>query len=167
MFIGMIAVMISLLIIVSYMSTSSIVVDASKVKVAFEKIKNVYTIEKVIVDGVEHLCQYDRQICKDNEVGGEITLTLTNLSGYIPENFYNDNLYGGVFYIQILNNYTTIRLTHDLIDPIVKNVYLKHYQGNSSGIPPKCITYSGAECTSQTVYHDYATSLKTRASLED
>ena len=166
MFLGMVAAMIAILVIMSYMSTSSIVVDASKVKIAFEKIKNVYVIEKILVDSVEHLCQSNAQVCKDKEVSGVISLNIADLSGYIPSNFVNDNLYGGLFSIEILNNYTTIRINHYISDPVVRNVYIHHNAGAYNGIPPKCVDESVENCGSIYIYHDFATSLQTRAALE-
>ena len=168
MFVSFITAIVMLLLIMTYLSSSSLVVDASKVKLAFEKTKQVFSIEKVIADSVENLCQSNATLCVSKYSGGVINLNFSDLSGYIPVNLVNDNLYGGAISIQIRDNNTTIRLTHTLSDPVTRTVYLKHYQGRMYGIPPKCV--SGVEtttppCSSSDVYHDYPTSIETRAAL--
>ena len=170
MFIPMIAAVISLLVIVAYMSSSSLVVDTSQLRIAFEKMKYTFSIEKVIAESVESFCQEDPATCKSFESSGVITLTMGNIASYLPANFNNDNLLGGNYsYIEIYNNYSTIRITHNVPSDISRKVYLNHYAGKEFGIPPKC--HSGSEttsppCLSEVVEHNFPTSLETRAALQ-
>lgn len=171
MFIPMIAAVVVLIVMVAYMSTSHIVTDASEIKMGFEKVKHSYDIEKVIVNAVEDLCQRDSTTCTNKkDSNNNISLTLSDLAGYIPDNFQNSNLLGGSFTgIDILNNYTTIRVTHNIPKDTYRKLYLTYYLGKQYSIPPKCV--SGSEtsipaCSTDEVYHDYATDLYTRAALE-
>lgn len=170
MFLSLIAGVIVILIIISYMSTSSIVSDASQVKMNFEKVKFVFPVEKVIVDSVENLCQKDPVACKNKDVSGTITLTFNDLVGYIPDTFVNENLLQGTFTnIQIVNNYTTVRVTQTIPDDKARKIYLNHYVGREYSIPPKCVagtTDTTPPCSTTEVYHDYPTSLETRSALE-
>jgi len=172
MFIGIIASIVVILFIMAYMSTSTMVVDAKNVKIAYEKVKFNYPIEKVISNSIENLCQKDPQTCKDNYDSGteKITLTFDNLIGYIPTNFVNDNIVGGTYNIlEILDNNTTIRITQDIPDTKARYIYLHHYKGREYGIAPLCVTGdkdSVTVCDDIDVFHDFPTSLETRAALE-
>jgi hypothetical protein len=170
MFIPMIAAVVMILVIVAYMSSSQIVTSAAEVKMSFEKTKFAYSIEKVIVDATENLCQKSPATCKNKEVSGVITLTFNDLIGYIPDNFDNSNMLGGSYGdIQIVNGYTTVRLTSNVDSPTARKVYLSHYRGKEFGISPQCVaglTTSSPPCTTTGVYHDFPTSLETRAALE-
>jgi hypothetical protein len=169
MFLGMIASVIMLLVIVAYMATSSIVVDSNEVKTTFEKIKYVYPTEKMLVDGIENLCQKDPATCKAKETAGVISLSINDLLGYIPASFVNDNMNGGSFTgFEIRDNYTTIRVLQNLPSDTGRKIYLNHYKGREYAIPPKCVV--GAEtssppCSTADVFHDYPTTLETRAAL--
>ena len=168
MFINIIATLVAMLVIISYMATSDIVVNAAEVKIKFEKIKYVYQIEKIIVDATEQLCQNDSATCKNNESNGVITLTLSDLAGYIPDNFSSDNLNGGTFgNIEIFNNYTTLRINHNIPDQYSRKVYLTYFKGKEFGVAPDCQSGTvDTACNDENVLHDYATMLATRSALK-
>lgn len=171
MFISLIATLIAILVIVTYMATSGIVTNANEVKITYEKIKFVYSIEKVLVNATENLCQKDYLACKNKENSGVITLTLNDLVGYMPDNFTNSNLNGGIFgNIQILNNYSTIRINQDVPGNTARNIYLKHYIGKEYGIAPNCVSGSintTIPCDNTYVYHDYPSTLSLRNALSN
>jgi hypothetical protein len=170
MFIPLIAGIIVILGIITYMSTSSIVTDASAVKIKFEKVKYIYPIEKVLVDSVENLCQKDPATCKSKNSAGVISITLNDLNGYLPTSFDNSNLNGGAFTaIQIVDNNSTIRIYQTIPDDSGRKIYLNHYAGRQYGIPPKCeagLETDTPPCSTDVVMHDFASSLETRAALE-
>lgn len=170
MFIGMIASVVVLLIIVAYMATSSVVVDANEVRTTFEKIKYVYPTEKMIANSVEELCQKDTATCKAKEVLGVITLQFNDIAPYMPTNFVNDNMNSGTFTgIVVRDNYTTIRISQTLPVNTGRKIYLNHYKGREFAIPPKCSVgseTSSPPCDTTSVYHDYPTTMETRAALE-
>lgn len=168
MFINIIATLIAMLVIASYMATSDIVVNAVDIKLRFERVKYIYQIEKIIADATEQLCQEDSTTCKNNEESGVVTLTLSDLSGYLPDNFSSDNLNGGTFgNIEIFNNYTTLRINHNIPDKYSRKIYLTYFKGREFGVAPDC--QSGvvdSACSDENVVHDYATSLDTRSALK-
>lgn len=170
MFIGIISSVIVILVIMTYMSTSTLVVDAKAVQVAYEKVKFNYPLEQVVVNSVEHLCQNNFAFCKGKEVSGVITLTFADLAGYIPSNFSNYNIVSGTYNnIEIMENHTTIRITQNIPDSKARYIYLHHYKGKQYGVPPKCVVGlkdSATVCDSENVYHDYPTALQTRAALQ-
>ena len=169
MFLGMIASVVMLLVIVAYMATSSIVVDSNEVKTTFEKVKYIYPTEKMLVDGIENLCQKDPATCKAKESAGLISLSINDLLGYIPASFVNDNMNGGSFTgFEIRDNYTTIRVLQNIPSDTGRKIYLNHYKGREYAIPPKCAV--GAEtssppCSTPDVLHDYPSTLETRSAL--
>lgn len=169
MFVSMIASLVVMLVILSYMATSGIVSDANNVKVTYEKVKYIYSIEKSLLTATENLCQVNYLACKNKEVNGIIYLTLNDLVGYMPDNFDNSNFNGGGFTdIQILNNYSTFRLIQNIPVDIGRKIYLNHYQGREYGISPYCVSgdkNSAIPCNTEYVYHDYPTTLALRNAL--
>lgn len=167
MFIPFIATAIILLIMLAYMSTSGIVSNANEVRMNYEKVSYSYDIEESLKTSIEHLCQVNAPLCKSKEVAGVVTLSFADLSGYIPSNFENSNLIGGTYAsFEILNNYTTIRLIHDVPNNIARSIYLKYYKGRKYGISPNCVSGSvDVACTDTNVYHDFASSLELRTAL--
>lgn len=172
MFIPYIAGIIVLLIITSYMATSSIVSDTSKIKLAYDKVTYVYPKEQVIVTAVEDLCLNDPAYCKAKRVSGEISLVAADLVGYIPDTFnWSSNEVGGaVSGIKILNNDTTIRITQTIPEKTTRFIYLSHYEGRSNGISPYCVTGTVADpdvCLgTPNVQHDHPTSLEFRIAIQ-
>lgn len=166
MFIPIIATVVMLLVILAFMSSSVNVVNATEIKMAFEKVKYSFSTEKVIFEAVENLCQKNPVLCQSKYIDNKITLSSSDLVGYIPVNFDYTNLIGGVYSgIQIIDNNTTIRITHNVPSTVSRNVYLNHYSGKEFGISPKCVS-GVSPCDSEFVYHDYPTSLYTRSALE-
>jgi len=173
MFLPMIVTMVILLMVTIIMSQSTVVTNSSKAHRSFTTVKYTYEIEQTIVNAVEAMCQADPDGCLDAESDGVITLDLTTeLGNYIPDNFVNQNLFGGSYTSITLrdDDYTTIRLVSNIPNNIDRHIYLKHYGGLKYSIPPLC--GSGDEdadvpCDSSEVYHDYPTSLETRGALEE
>lgn len=170
MFIPILATLISILVIMSYLATSGPTINYNNIKMTYEKVKYIYTIEEVLVNATENLCQKNSAYCKSKEVGGVISLNALDLAPYLPDNFVNSNLNEGSFgSILIKKNYTTIQLTHNISDENARYIYLNHYKGKEYGIQPQCVVGSSASvpvCDSIDVYHDYPTSLNLRAALE-
>ena len=168
MFVNIIAPLIAMLVIISYMATSDIVINAVDTKLKFEKVKYVYPIERIIADATEQLCQEDSTTCKNNESAGVITLTFSDLVGYLPDNFSSDNLNGGTFgNIEIFNNYTTLRINHNIPDQYSRKIYLTYFKGREFGVAPLCQSGTvDTACSDENVVHDYATTLATRSALK-
>jgi len=172
MFVPMIATLIVLLVITAYMSSNAMVGNAINVKLAFEKAKFTFNVENMIKNGVDSLCQNDPDTCKNayDSDTGIITLTMNDISPYIPSSFDNSNLIGGSFGdIEIKDNNATISLQHNIPNDIKRNVYLHHYKGLAYSIAPECV--SGDKdafppCDNENVLHDYPTSPETRTALQ-
>lgn len=171
MFIPYIVTFILLLISFTYLATSGNVANTTQTRIDFAKVKFVYPKEQVLVTGVEHLCQANGAFCKSKEVGGVITLALTDLSGYIPDSFSNSNGIGGTFGdITVKNNYSTITISHDVPKSSGRYVYLHYYQGSEYGSYPTCESGdpdASDPCDTTAVIHDYSSSLNFRISLEN
>jgi len=172
MFIPYIATFILLLISFAYMATSGSVSDAAETRINFAKVKFIYPKEKVIISGVEHLCQADGAFCKDKEVDGVITLQMSDLVGYIPDSFTTSNGLGGVFSNDILiqNNYTTITIEQNIDKNSARYIYLHYYAGAENGIYPTCVSGiadQNSPCDTTSVLHDYPSSINLRTSIEN
>ncbi len=171
MFINVILPLIVVLIIVSYMASSSIVGDSIDTKILYSKIPFTYNIEEVLHKGLENKCQSDPTSCSSvyNTTSQTMTFSFSDLSGYIPTNLKNDNLNGGTFTsLEIRDNNTTIRIFTDVPGDKARFIYLHHYAAKSYGIPPKCVQgfeTSKPPCTTSSVYHDYPVSEATRLAL--
>lgn len=175
MFISFIATFVILLILMSYMATSSIGSDGASARLAFEKTAFVYPKEEVIVTAVEHFCQADTASCKAFQSGNAISLQLTDISAYLPANFSAQNGLGGSFSTISIRDtgnaglFTTIRITQDIPDDKVRKIYLNHYRGKKYGVSPDCqvgFATSTPPCGSNNVYHDFSSSLELRLALQ-
>lgn len=171
MFIPFIATIVVLLAITMYMSTSGIVADTAKVKMNFDKVSYVYPKEKVIVTAVEDLCRSNAAFCKAKKNNGEISITNTDLVGYIPDAFdWNNNGVEGAFTdIVVTANDSTIRITQTVPSDDARYVYLNHYQSREFGISPVCkdgASTSTPPCSTAFVIHDYPTSMEFREAIK-
>lgn len=171
MFIPYIATFIMLLVSFAYIATSSSVANTTETRINFTKVKYTYPKEKVLVTGVESLCQANGAYCKSKLVGGVITLTLADLNGYIPTSFVNNNGIGGNFgNILITNSYSTIVVQHNIPVDTARYVYLHYYAGSEFGSYPACNSGNSDQsspCDNTSVVHDYPSSLDLRISLEN
>jgi len=171
MFIGYIATFVALLVAFAYMASTSSLSNSAETRINFTKVKFVYPKEKVLVTGVESLCQSNGSYCKGKEVSGTITLTLADLNGYIPTSFVNDNGIGGTFgNILITNSYTTITIQQTIPKSTSRYVYLHYYAGSEFGSYPECLSGNPDQkspCDSTSVIHEYPSSLDFRVSLEN
>jgi len=172
MFVPMIATIVVILIITSYMASNNMVGNAAHVKLAFEKSKFTFNVEEMLKDAVDSLCQSESQTCKDKYSSSldNIKLTMSDISNYLPANFKNSNLIGGSFGdIYIKDNNSTIEFQHDIPDDIKRNVYLHHYRGLEYSIKPECKygnENSFPPCSTDDVLHDFPTAANTRTALQ-
>jgi len=162
---------VMLLVSFAYMATNSSVADASKTKLAFTKVSFIYPRENVIVTGVENLCQAEPSTCAGKYSDEKISLTISDLNGYIPSNFSTNNGVGGsISGIVIKDNNTTIELKQDIPGKYDRKIYLQHYKGAEYGIYPTCESGSkttNPPCDTNNVLHQYPTSLALRIALEN
>ncbi len=170
MFIGFIVTLVIIMLITAEMSSSKIIAVGFENRIYFEKVKSTYKIEEALVNSVEVLCQRDPAYCLAAESGGVITLGVGDLNGHISSNFVNDNLLDGHYTeIEILENFSTIRLKSFVPHFSARYIYLNHYLNNQMGIPTLCVSGTKAStpaCNDNRVYHDFPTSLELRAALE-
>jgi len=172
MFIPMITTVVILLLITAYMASNTMVSDATKVKIAFEKAKFTFNVEDMLKSATDSLCQSETQKCKDNYDSSTdtITITMSDLSNYLPTGFVNSNLIGGSYGdVLITDNNTTITLQHSVPDDIKRNVYLHHYRGLEYSIYPDCASGDRNDfppCDNDNVIHRFPTAAETRTALE-
>ncbi len=171
MFLPYIATFVMILVAYAYLATSNSVTNASETRINFAKVKFVYPKEEVLATGVENLCQADAQFCKDKYSSGKITLTISDLDGYIPKSFTNTNGLGGTFgNILILDNNTTISISQNIDKDSARYVYLHYYEGAKYGSYPECLSGdkdARSPCDSSDVLHSYPTTLDLRIALEN
>jgi len=172
MFVPMIATVVILLIITAYMSSNNMVVNATNIKLAFEKAKYTFNVENMLKDATDSFCQNESSTCKSkyDSTTDTIKLTLSDISDYLPASFNNSNLIDGSFGdIIIKDNNSTIELTHNVPSDIKRNVYLHHYKGLQYSIAPDCVAgdkEASPPCDTEDVLHDYPTAAETRTALQ-
>lgn len=171
MFLPYIVTFIMLLISFTLLATGNSFTKASETKINFTKVKFVYPREEVLTTGVENLCQADASYCQDkyDSDSDTITLSLSDLDGYIPTGFLNNNGLGGSFgNIIIADNNSTIKINQNIDKDSARYVYLHYYVGAKYGTYPKCLSGNADDkspCDSSDVVHSYPTSLDLRIAL--
>lgn len=182
----MIAAVIVYLVILSYLASSNLVSNGADTKLKYQKVSFMYKKEKVIKDATEYFLQSNTTHCQVNtndpsadnvDDDGNCMVHFSDLTGYIPSGFdFTDNGLNGSFQepILITDNNTAIRIPATINDRISRNLYIKHYLGKEYGIAPECKnpnndtnTINENRCLDEYVYHDYPTTLETRAALSN
>lgn len=169
MFTPFIAGIVIILTIMTYLVTSSSVVNYQSVKIAYERAKYVFNVEETIVTAVENTCSKHVDFCKAKEIDGEIVLTIGDISSYLPDSFINSNLNGANFNrIAIKKNYSTIRLDHNIDNKESRHIYINYYSGKKYGTPPQCRDgIVDNNCSTMAVYHEYPSSTKLMEALSE
>jgi hypothetical protein len=153
-----------------FFSVSSSVTNLNEAAKTHEAAKACMNIERALANAVEALCVSDPNYCLSKESGGVIDLDFTDLSGFLPRGFENDNLLGGDFYdIKVKDSHRTIGIYHSIPDGKKRYVYLHHKALKSYGTRPGCV--SGDEdaqppCDDERVFHELPTSLEFRRALK-
>jgi|SaaInlStandDraft_4_1057021.scaffolds.fasta_scaffold72677_1 hypothetical protein len=152
MFIVFIAPLVMILIVMQQLSIQSLMINQNS-PIIFKKVEFVFEKEKVLKNSVDIFIQSKDSI--------PVNIAAIKIDDFLTDSFTDNNEFGGTFSFSIVDNNTTLRVTHDISDTKIRNIYLSHYRGREYGTPPIDLG------NNLSVQHDIPLNYKSVASLNN
>jgi len=138
---------ITFLIITMYLAVNTTINNNSNIVINFEKVKMLFDKEDVMKQGVEFY------MIKNGDTPSNLADIVNDYD--LPYNFDNSNYFGGSYNIYFLDNNSTLRLCHKIIDSDISKIYTNHYKGKKYGVKPEYVLDDECAYDDSNIYHDF------------